>query len=185
MDIPTLRTFCLEELNRLAFANQLFERSLMRMHGAATAPLLRESLLEQLSTNARVGVALGQIHSFLEHPLMPLADPGARGLAISGELGMEHDNPNVRDIAIARTALRIDQWSIVGYEGLSSFLRQLVEDEAADCSDRVITMLGTADRHLDNLRSSLTGIAQDEQRHGHRTRRPEERNQRPMLMPTS
>lgn len=184
MGQTAIKKFCLEEVDRLTYANQLFEATLVRMRDAATAPLLTSTIGEQIAVNTRVGIALKRIHDLLDHSLSPLLDAGANGLAVEARAGIDHPDSAVRDVAIAQAAVRMDHWEIAGFTGLSSFLRQVLEDEAADQVDRIVDLLGIADRHLEALRPSLTDLAHDDEAHGHETRSPEERAQ-PFMLGTS
>lgn len=167
--------YCLSEIDRLAAANQLFESTLSTMLGVATAPLLKEMLGEQLAVNTRIGLALHKAHEALKHDLSPRSDAGASGIAAEARIACGLEDPAVRDIAIAQSAVRMDHWEIASYTGVSSFLRQVFQDEAADLMDEVVALLGVADSHIEALRPSLTDLSHDEERHGHETRSPESR----------
>ncbi|TNE88279.1 MAG: DUF892 family protein [Deltaproteobacteria bacterium] len=167
--------YCLTELDRVARANQLFEASLERMRAAATAPLLKTTLGEQLAVNTQIGLALNRIHQELGHDLWPMDDAGAAGIAAEADQAATLRDPAVRDVAMAQAAVRMDHWEIATYSGLGAFLRQVYQHEAADIVDEILAKLGQADRHIEALRPSLTDLAHDDERHGHATRSPEER----------
>jgi ferritin-like metal-binding protein YciE len=173
--------YCLTELNRLSRANQIFEGALSKMIDAASAPLMKVTLGEQLAVNTRIGMALLKVHTALEHPLSPHDDAGASGIAAEALLSCELTDNAVRDIALAQAAVRMDHWELAGYTGLSAFLRQVLQDDAADQVDEIIALLGMADRHIEALRPSLTELAHDTDAHGHGTRSPESREQKSML----
>ncbi|MCO4744584.1 MAG: DUF892 family protein [Proteobacteria bacterium] len=173
--------YCLTELNRLSRANQIFENALAKMMDSAHAPLMKVTLGEQLAVNTRIGVALLKVHTALEHPLSPQEDAGASGIAAEALVSCKLEDPAVRDIALAQAAVRMDHWELAGYTGLTAFLRQVMQDDAADQIDKIIELLGMADRHIEALRPSLTELSHDDEAHGHETRSPESREQKIMI----
>jgi len=165
MQLDTLRTFLIDELQEVYASELLIEDVMTRLGIGASAPQLK-ALFRQEKDQAKSHTnRLETVFSKLQDS--PRGGHGASVKAILREgenrLGVGGDD-NAVDASLITAARRLEHWKIATYETLKIYSEKLSLSEVAGLLNATLTEAQDMDARLTELARTMNAVAAQEQK---------------------
>jgi ferritin-like metal-binding protein YciE len=156
--LTTLSELYVEELRDLYSAENQVVRALPKMAKAASGPLVRRALTDQLHQT--------QVHLSRLEQIIDRLGIGPKGreckviellIAENKDTMSEDAQPTVRDAALIAAIQRLDHYEMAGYGCVRNFARQLGYNQAADALQTTLDEICDWDKGLSELANAVIG----------------------------
>jgi ferritin-like metal-binding protein YciE len=152
MNLTSLQTLLVDELQDIYDAENRIVSALPRMAQAASEPKLKNAFNEHLEESRGHIQRLNKVMSALGVAPSGTTCEAARGLIAEGEKVMDASgNPSVKDAALIGAAQRVEHYEMAAYGTACALAKQLDLAEEADLLHQTLEEEKSADERLTKL----------------------------------